>query len=84
MDTKEKHIRENESREKKEVREANEGYQSQIATGLKAHAKIQKNQNTRKINRIWLWFGVLILVLILLWWLFSIGTFDALMGTANG
>ncbi len=84
MDTKEKHIRENESNEKREIREAKEGYESQIANGLKAQGKIRKNSNTRKNNRIWLWFGVLVLIFILLWWLFSIGTFDALLGIANG
>ncbi len=84
MDTKEKHVRENESEAKREVREAKEGYENQIANGLKAEARIRKNDNKRKNNRIWLWFGVLILIFILLWWLFSIGTFDALLGTTNG
>ncbi len=84
MDTKERHIKENESNAKREIREATEGYEEPIARGLKAQGKIRKNKNTMKTNRLWLWFGVLILILILLWWLFSIGTFDALLGIANG
>ena len=84
MDTKEKHVRENESNAKREIREAQEGYQDQIANGIKANGKIRKNDSIRKTNRIWLWLGVLVLIFILLWWLFSIGTFDALVGTANG
>ena len=84
MDTKEKHVRENESNAKREIREAQEGYQDQIANGIKAKGKIRKNDSIRKTNRIWLWLGVLVLIFILLWWLFSIGTFDALVGTANG
>lgn len=85
MDTKEKHIRENESNVRREEREAREGYLApEQAEGLTARGKVRKNRNTGKVNRIWLWFGVLILIFILLWWLFSIGTFDALLGTANG
>ncbi len=84
MDTKEKHVRENESNEKREIREAQEGYQDQIANSIKAKGKMRKNDSIRKTNRIWLWLGVLVLIFILLWWLFSIGTFDALVGTTNG
>lgn len=84
MNSKEKHIKENESEIKREIREAKEGYEEPIAKGIKAQGKIRKNNNTRIINRIWLWFGVLVLIFILLWWLFSIGTFDALIGTTNG
>ena len=35
MDTKEKHIRENESELKREIREAREGYVNPMAEGLK-------------------------------------------------
>lgn len=28
------------------------------------------------VNKIWLWIGVIILVAILLYWLFAIGTFE--------
>ena len=47
-------------------------------------AALRHNNSTRKVNRLWLWLGVLILVFILLWWLYSIGTFEALTGVANG
>ena len=55
-----------------------------MAKGLKANGKIRKNNSTRKTNRLWLWLGILILIFILIWWLFSIGTFNDLIGTANG
>lgn len=84
MDTKEKHIVENESELKREIREAREGYVNPMAEGLKANGKIRKNNSTRKTNRLWLWLGILILIFILIWWLFSIGTFNDLIGTANG
>lgn len=51
---------------------------------LRAEGKIRKNNGTRRVNRLWLWLGVLILIFILLWWLYSIGTFEALTGVTNG
>lgn len=51
---------------------------------LKADGKIKHNGSTKRVNKLWLWFGVLILVFILLWWLWSIGTFEDLIGVTNG
>ena len=51
---------------------------------VKADGKMERNNRTRKVNRLWLWLGVLILIFILVWWLFSIGTFEDLLGTVNG
>ena len=79
MDTKERHIRENESAEKRE-----DAYLDQVANGIRADGRARKNNNTRKTNKLWLWLGVIILVFILFWWLYSIGTFEALSGVANG
>lgn len=70
MDNKEKHVRENEGR--------TEG------RGLEANGRNRKRESTRRTNRLWLWLGVIILIFILFWWLFSIGTFEDLMGTING
>lgn len=84
MDTKERHIRENESNERREIREAREGYMAPEAEGLKADGKIRKENGTRKTNRLWLWLGIIILIFILVWWLFSIGTFSDIIGTTNG
>lgn len=84
MDTKERHIRENESNEKREIREAREGYMDQEAQGLKAQGKMRRENGVRKSNRLWLWLGILVLIFILVWWLFSIGTFSDIIGTSNG
>lgn len=84
MDTKEKHIRENESNVRREIREAREGYTEPLAEGLRADGKIRKNNGKARSNRLWIWLGVLILIFILIWWLFSIGTFSDLIGTTNG
>lgn len=65
--------------EVRDIREVNEEAQR-----LRADGKVRKNNGTRKVNRLWLWFGVLILIFILLWWLYSIGTFEALTGVTNG
>lgn len=80
MDTKEKHIRENEP--KKE--EARDGANNYVGGSLLKNAHENRNNNTRKTNRLWLWLGVLILIFILVWWLFSIGTFEDILGTSNG
>lgn len=54
------------------------------ADQIRAHSKKHHNNSTRKINKLWLWLGVLVLVFILLWWLFAIGTFDDMLGVFNG
>lgn len=76
MDTKERHIRENEGKPFETP--------DMIADSMKANGKTQKRENTKKINRLWLWLGVLILVFILLYWLFAMGTLGDLSGYFNG
>lgn len=51
---------------------------------LKAHARNEARKNDRKVNKLWLWLGVLLLICILLWWLWSIGIFEDLTGVTNG
>lgn len=69
MDSKEKHIKDNESVNA-----------DMIANSLKAEGRERHRENTRKINRLWLWLGVLILVAILLYWLFSMGLMKSIAG----
>lgn len=86
MDTKERHIRENEGRERREeeLRRDEAPNADLIAESLPARGKERKRRNTVKINRLWLWFGVIVLVFILLFWLFAIGTFGDLANWFNG
>lgn len=86
MDTKERHVRENESNEKREERlRREEAPNADLTSGsLPAEGKMRKRNDTVKINRLWLWLGVLLLVFILLYWLFAIGTFGDLMNWFNG
>lgn len=89
MDTKERHIRENESKERREERLAAEKHKELdnsdlIADGLKANGKKRKNNSTIRTNKLWLWFGILILIIILFWWLCTIGMFGDLTGAFNG
>lgn len=72
MNSKEKHIREN------------EGNSDMIANSLKANGRDQHRENTRKINKLWLWLGILVLIAILLYWLFSIGIMEDIAGYFNG
>lgn len=55
-----------------------------IAQSMKAEEKNKHRENTRRINRLWLWLGILVLVAILLYWIFSIGLLESLTGVANG
>ena len=42
------------------------------------------DMGTPRTNRLWLWLGVLVLIFILLYWLFAIGTFGDLANWFNG
>lgn len=78
MDRKERHIRENEGADR------NNGREDLIAESLTAAGRDRKRNNTRRTNRLWIWLGVLVLIIILLWWLFSIGMFEDMTGVING
>ncbi|MDE7408901.1 MAG: hypothetical protein K2N09_02645 [Muribaculaceae bacterium] len=43
-----------------------------------------KEAGTQRTNRLWVWLGVLVLIFILLYWLFAIGTFGDLANWFNG
>lgn len=83
MDTKERHIRENESLEKR-VKEERRNGEDLIAESLPAQGRERKREHTRRTNRLWLWLGVIILIFILIYWLFSIGIIEDLMNVFNG
>lgn len=44
----------------------------------------RKEDSTPTGNRLWVWLGVLVLIFILLYWLFAIGTFGDLANWFNG
>lgn len=44
----------------------------------------RKEEGTQKSSRLWVWLGVLVLIFILLYWLFAIGTFGDLANWFNG
>lgn len=82
MDKKEKHVMENESIHQREAHRHSEA--GQAARSLPAEGRRRKRESTRKTNRLWLWLGVLILIFILIYWLFTIGLFEDMMGYFNG
>lgn len=43
-----------------------------------------KEVGTQRSSRLWVWLGVLVLIFILLYWLFAIGTFGDLANWFNG
>ena len=54
-----------------------------IAKSMKAEQKEKQRESTRRMNKLWIWLGVLFLVAILLWWIFSIGFFEDTSGVTN-
>lgn len=54
-----------------------------IAKSMKAEQKDKQRESTRRMNKLWIWLGVLVLVAILLWWIFSIGFFEDTTGVTN-
>ena len=81
MDTKERHVRENENGAR---RERDFETADQIAESMPAEERNKGRHHTEKTNRLWLWLGVIVLIFILLYWLFSIGIFEDLVGYFNG
>lgn len=78
MDERERHIRENEGHRHDDVNS------DVIADGLRAHGKNEKRNGTKRVNKLWLWLGVLVLVAILLWWLFTYVIFADEAAMFNG
>lgn len=74
MNNKEKHVREDRKYETPD----------QIAGSLPAEGKNKKRHGTVRTNRLWLWLGIIILIFILVYWLFAIGTFEDMLGYFNG
>ena len=76
MDSKERHVKENNPHAGDTP--------DMIANSMKAEGKDRKRNSTSRINRLWLWLGVIVLVFILLYWLFTIGIFGDLTNSFNG
>lgn len=71
----ETHEKKNEGRRDEDILEAGK---------LKAEEKREERNRSGKVNKLWLWLGVLLLIFILLWWLYSVGMFEDLIGVSNG
>ena len=54
------------------------------AEKMRVQAKKQEREHTHKVNKLWMWLGVLLLIFILLRWIWTIGTFEDLFGVTNG
>lgn len=44
----------------------------------------KRTSRSGKTSRIWLWIGVIVLIAIILYWIFCIGTAGDLAGSFNG
>lgn len=66
-----------------EVRDKNK-LPDEKAQELRAEGNMRRNEGKNKSNKLWLWLGVIILIFILVYWLFSIGIFEDMTGVSNG
>lgn len=82
MDEKER--REEETLRKEREAAGNRDIAKEEADMVKADGKVNHNRSTGRVNKLWIWFGVLILIFLLIWWLWSIGIFEDLTGVTNG
>ncbi|MCM1489427.1 MAG: hypothetical protein NC095_01170 [Muribaculum sp.] len=51
---------------------------------LREEGRIRKEEGSRNSNRLWIWLGALVLIFIIIYWLFAIGTFGDLQNWFNG
>ncbi|MDE6017775.1 MAG: DUF2269 domain-containing protein [Muribaculaceae bacterium] len=72
--------------ENKELKEKeNKAFQEMRRAGKNLEENRQdKIDGTQKGSRLWVWLGVLVLIFILIYWLFAIGTFGDLANWFNG
>ncbi len=76
MDTMEnKNLQEKENKAFDEMRRAGKNLEE---------SRQNKEVGTQRSSRLWVWLGVLVLIFILLYWLFAIGTFGDLANWFNG
>ena len=78
MNTKERHIKENEAHRHEDPTT------DVIADSLKAESKRRERKSSIRVNKLWLWLGVLVLIAILIWWLFTYVLEVDLFGGFNG
>ena len=50
----------------------------QIAKSMLAEEKEKQRESTRRMNRLWIWLGVLFLVAILIWFMYFLGFLEFL------
>ncbi|MDE5869948.1 MAG: hypothetical protein K2H18_06920, partial [Muribaculaceae bacterium] len=74
MDTTERHVRENNEHKQERIN------LEEAERMAKAQKKMRENESKRRSNKVWMWLGVVILIFILLFWIFDIGTWEDLMG----
>ena len=63
----------------------NKAFDEMLHEGKKTQENRQNDDiQPSRTSRLWVWLGVLVLIFILLYWLFAIGTFGDLANWFNG
>ncbi|MCM1377803.1 MAG: hypothetical protein NC097_00735 [Clostridium sp.] len=85
MDTKERHIKENESEAKRNLEERKETIiPDATREELRAEGRSAQREGKSRSSRLWIWLGVIVLVFILIYWLFTLGVIEDVIGITNG
>lgn len=51
---------------------------------LKEEGRLRKEEGAKRSSNLWIWLGVIVLVFIIVYWLFAIGTLGDLSNWFNG
>ena len=70
-----KNLQEKENKAFEEMRRAGKNLQE---------SRQQNDDGTQRSNRLWVWLGALVLIFLIIYWLFAIGTFGDLANWFNG
>ncbi|MDE6479358.1 MAG: hypothetical protein K2L45_03735 [Muribaculaceae bacterium] len=70
-----KNLQEKENKAFEEMRRAGKNLQE---------SRQQNDDGVQRSNRLWVWLGALVLIFLIIYWLFAIGTFGDLANWFNG
>lgn len=76
---------ENNDKKFEDQRKEDRAFEAMRAEGrMKEEGRIRKEEGSKRSSNLWIWLGVIVLVFIIIYWLFAIGTFGDLANWFNG
>lgn len=76
---------ENNDKKFEDQRKEDSAFEAMRAEGRKKEeGRLRKEEGSKKSSNLWIWLGVIVLIFIIIYWLFAIGTFGDLANWFNG